>query len=86
MEYVRSDHVQPSPAPSHISQADLQRLRSNSGAVEEDTRHFFSLVCEGQVGPVRQMLEKAELEKTSLQSQFCHPLCDCKKCISLLDK
>lgn len=85
MEYVRSDHVQPSTKVSHISQADVQRLRSSSG-VDEDTRQFFSLVSEGDVQLVRRMLEKAELEKTSLQSRLCHPLCDCRKCSALLDK
>ena len=87
VEYVRSDHSQLSaraPVP-HIRQADVQRLRSNSG-MDEDTRHFFSLVAEGSLQQVRSMLEKAELEKTSLQSRLCHPLCDCRKCSVLLDK
>ena len=86
VEYVRSEHMQQSTkALSHIGQVSVQRLRSNSG-VDEETRQFFTLVTEGNVQQVRSMLEKAELEKSSLKSRLCHPLCNCRKCSVLLDK
>ena len=86
MEYVRSEHAQlASTAPSSIRHAPL-RIRSNSNGVSEETDHFFNLVLEGDVALVRKRLEKAQIEKSSFKSQLCHPLCDCKKCIALLDK
>ena len=87
MEYVRSEHVQLTnqAPPSSINQTTVQRLRSNS-SVDEETRQFFNLVSEGDLNAVNQLLENTRMEKTSLQSRLCHPLCDCEKCTALLDK
>ena len=94
VEYVQSDHVQLTSRHPHPAQAPSPvrgpppplRLRSNSGAMAEETRQFFQLVTEGGMEKLREVLEKAEQEKSSLQALFCHPLCDCKKCIALIDK
>ncbi len=91
VEYVHSENVQltsrhaPSPLRGPSVPPQL-RLRSNSGAMAEETQQFFQLVAEGDVGNLREMLEKAEVERSSFQNQFCHPLCNCSKCMRLMDK
>ena len=90
MEYVRSEHVQlTTTTPSAIGPSTVstvQRIRSNSSGIDEETKHFFSLVEDGNVELVRKMLEQTRIEKSSLQSLLCHPLCDCKKCTALQEK
>lgn len=92
MEYVRSEHVQlTSKSPSFTT--GVQRVRSSSSGhqssghgLDEETRMFFSLMAEGNIDSLRELLEEAQTEKSSLKSLFCHPLCDCKKCSALTVK
>lgn len=92
VEYVRSEHVLlMAHAPSAIKPPTTvttvqQRIRCNSSGVAEEARHFLNLVSQGDVAAVREMLEKAQVEKSSFKSQLCHPLCSCKRCAELQER
>ena len=89
VEYVHSENVQLTShhtPPSVWGPSVPIRLRSNSGTMAEETRQFFQLVSKGSEEQLREILRKAEVEKTSYKALLCHPLCDCSKCIRLLDK
>jgi hypothetical protein len=92
VEYVRSEHVQlTNHTPSsiklpHTVTTVQQRIRCNSSGVAEEGRHFFSLVSSGDLKAVRDMLDKAQVEKSSLKSKLCHPLCSCKRCTELQER